>query len=284
MIIIGLWILAGVLPCFSQESSERKVNFPKKEEFVKDMPSKKNLWVFLMAGQSNMAGRGFVEPEDTLADPRIMSIDRNERWVLAKEPLHFYEPAMNGLDCGLSFAHELIRHLNDSVDIALIPCAIGGSSIEQWLGDSLFRGVNLLSNFREKVNLAKQYGVIKGILWHQGESDAHPPFISHYEDNLRILIGKFREIAGDGSLPVFIGELGRYAEPASRGARWDSINVQKREYVSSDKNSYLISSAGLTERGDNTHFNSSSQRELGKRFADQFLETLAPATGKVSFR
>jgi len=39
------------------------------------VPAKKKVWVFVMAGQSNMAGRGQVEPEDTVANERILAIN-----------------------------------------------------------------------------------------------------------------------------------------------------------------------------------------------------------------
>ena len=122
---------------------------------------KKKTWVFILAGQSNMAGRGAVEAEDSVTHPRIMMINKQGQIVPAKEPLHFYEPKMAGLDCGLSFANAMIKDCPDDVSILLIPAAVGGSNIRQWLGDSVHRGVKLLSNFKEKMALAKQYGTIK---------------------------------------------------------------------------------------------------------------------------
>ncbi len=156
-------MIAGTLFCQNQEgkavAEDRTGNFPKQDVKVEEMPARQNLWVFLLAGQSNMAGRGFVEAGDTLPDKRILTITKNKQWILAKEPLHFYEPALTGLDCGLSFGRELIKHIPDSVSIALIPCAVGGSSIQQWLGDSLFRGVHLLSNLNGNVDFVKR-------IWH----------------------------------------------------------------------------------------------------------------------
>lgn len=55
--------------------------------------------------------------------------------------------------------------------IGLVPCAIGGSSIEQSLGDSTYRGITLYSNFLHKAIAAAQHGTIKGLLWHQGETN-----------------------------------------------------------------------------------------------------------------
>lgn len=121
-------------PGYTQE--ERVKYFPKHADFPKKLPKKNTVWIFLMAGQSNMAGRGMVEPQDTLSHPRILTINRNNEVILAKEPLHFYEPNLTGLDCGVSFARELIKHQN-TITILLVPVAVGGSSTQQWLGDSL---------------------------------------------------------------------------------------------------------------------------------------------------
>ena len=76
--------------------------FPKMVEKVAKIPPKNNVWVFLLAGQSNMAGRGLVEPQDTMTDKRLLTINKNNEVILAKEPLHFYEPSRTGLDCGVS--------------------------------------------------------------------------------------------------------------------------------------------------------------------------------------
>jgi len=166
---------------------------------------KKKTWVFILAGQSNMAGRGAIEAEDTITDPRIKTIDKNGNIILAKEPLHFYEPTMAGLDCGLSFAKAMIMNCPDDVSILLIPAAVGGSNIRQWLGDSVHRGVKLLSNFKEKTALAKQYGTIKGILWHQGEGDANEKGMPVYKENMQQLFGIFRSEAGKKKLPILMG-------------------------------------------------------------------------------
>lgn len=76
-----------------------------------------------------MAGRAFVEPFDTIQTSRIYTIDNKNNWIFAKELLHFYEPSIAGLDCGLSFGKELTLNLGDSIAIGLIPCAVGGSSL-----------------------------------------------------------------------------------------------------------------------------------------------------------
>eukprot|EP01084_Bolivina_argentea_P109056 194928_1 len=65
----------------------------------------------------------------------ILSFDINNKWIPAKDPIHYDKPDKCGIGPGLSFA-TLISQL-DIVDnnrkIGLIPCAIGGTSIKQWL-------------------------------------------------------------------------------------------------------------------------------------------------------
>lgn len=254
-----------------QNKDNRTLNFPKSIELVYEIPHKENVWVFILAGQSNMAGRAFVEPTDTISNKRVLSINKNGQLVYAKEPLHFYEPSMTGLDCGLSFAKNLITNIPDSITILLIPTAIGGSSVEQWLGDSTHRGVKLLSNFQSKSEVAKSFGRIKGILWHQGENDANPIGISKYQIKLSSLFKVFRTIIGNKNLPILIGELGSYS---SENENWRLINEKINEVAKKDSITYLISTFDLKDKGDKVHFNSEGQRKMGERMASKFMSTL----------
>ena len=97
--VLFVWCFLNFITGWSQPA-DRTVNFPKHTEIAKEPKSKKKVWVFILAGQSNMAGRGWVEPEDTLAEKRLLTIDKDGQLIIAKEPLHFYEPNLAGLDCG----------------------------------------------------------------------------------------------------------------------------------------------------------------------------------------
>ncbi len=250
--------------------AERKSYFSKRTEEMSNKINKENVWVFIMAGQSNMAGRGIVESEDTVSDKRIFSINKDGQIIIAKEPLHFYEPERTGLDCGLSFAKTLItKKIPDSISILIIPTAIGGSSIRQWLGDSVFRNVKLFSNFLAKVEIAKQNGIIKGILWHQGESDANEKNIPLHKERLHSLFSKFRSAIGNNELPVLLGELGSFS---NNPADFNLINKAIHDYAAEDKNSRVISTKDLKDKGDHLHFDSEGQRAMGKRFANAYLK------------
>src|SRR6187401_3768548 len=265
--LILLAIIFSVL-CSHKIVAERKTYFSKRTEAMSNKINGENVWVFIMAGQSNMAGRGIVEPEDTVSDKRIFSINKDGQIITAKEPLHFYEPERTGLDCGLSFAKTLITQIPDSISVLIIPTAVGGSSIRQWLGDSVFRNVKLFSNFLSKLEIAKQSGIIKGILWHQGESDANEKDIPLYKQRLHLLFSKFRSSVGNNELPVLLGELGSFSE---NPVNFNLINKAIHDYATEDKNSRVISTKDLKDKGDNLHFNSKGQRTMGKRFANAYL-------------
>jgi hypothetical protein len=262
-------------------NKEWRVNFPQTISYVDKLPNPDSLYIFIMAGQSNMAGRGFVEPQDTLTYKRILTIDKSMKWIYAKEPLHFYEPSMTGLDCGMSFAKKLLDSIPEGISIAVIPCAVGGSSIEQWINNETFRGVTLLDNFKEKVGFAKDYGILKGIIWHQGESNAKSELIPKYSQRLDSLINAFRFLVKNDTLPIILGELGSYSKPTEKQMRWDSINTVIQDIARKDKNIALVETGDLKHKGDNVHFDSESQRILGERYAKKYLEIAMPAHNNV---
>jgi hypothetical protein len=249
---------------------ERAWYFPRKMDFPEKLPPKNRVWIFIMAGQSNMAGRGRVEPSDTLPNPRILTINRDNQIIVAKEPLHFYEPNLTGLDCGVSFARALIKHRN-SITILLIPAAVGGSSSTQWLGDSLHRNVRLATNFKARVEAVKKYGTIKGILWHQGEADTEPKLIPGYEGRLQKIFAQLRLYCDNTTLPIVIGELGSFSENQSN---WDLINKSIHHFASGDKQASVVDTHDLKPKDDKIHFNSEGQRIMGERMAKTFLDMI----------
>ena len=261
-------LILFILFSFREYKDNRTLNFPKSVELVNKIPEKNKVWIFICAGQSNMAGRAFVEPMDTLSNKRILSINREGQLIYAKEPLHFYEPSRTGLDCGVAFGQTIINNIPDSISILIIPTAVGGSSVGQWLGDSTHRNVKLLSNFREKVDSAKKYGQIKGILWHQGENDANTMDIPLYNSKLSSLFHTFRTITGNTNLPILIGELGSFSKDK---INWELLNEKIIEYSKTDGYSVVISTFDLQDIGDSVHFNSAGQRMMGQRMAVEYL-------------
>lgn len=268
--LIGMMIIG--IAGYSQ--TERTFHFPKTVDYPQSLPARDKVWIFILAGQSNMAGRGVVAASDTVPNERILSINSKNEVVVAKEPLHFYEPTLTGLDCGMSFARRLLGVLNEDISILLIPVAVGGSSSHQWLGDSLHRGVRLMTNFQQRVSSASKHGVIKGILWHQGESDTNDQSISGYGERLEKIFLQFRQHCRNPNLSIIIGKLGSFSD---NQVRWNAINAAIERYTSLDNFAWAIETADLRSKDDKIHFDSEGQRIMGSRMADRFLKATGVA-------
>jgi hypothetical protein len=261
------------------DNKEFRVNFPKKKEYLSSIPNPDSVFVYIMAGQSNMAGRGKIEPIDTIPNNRLLTLDKQGQLILAKEPLHYYEPSRTGLDCGVSFGTIILKKLPQNNYVLVLPTAVGGSSIQQWINDSTFRDVKLLSNFKEKVELGKKYGTIKSLLWHQGENDAtNEENINLYQKRLSILFSTFRKIVKNDTLPIIIGELGSYY---NKNEKWQRINNAIHTFTKKDKFSEYITTQDFNHRGDGLHFDSNGQRKMGERFANKYFEMKKPAYNTV---
>lgn len=260
----------------NKHNKEFRANFPVKVELPDKSPSPDSVLVFIMAGQSNMAGRARVEPKDTISNKRILTINDQGELILAKEPLHNFEPSKAGLDCGVSFGTSILNKILENYYVLILPTAVGKSNIEQWINDSICGGIKLLSNYKEKIEIGKRYGAIKGVLWHQGENDAlNDGNILMYEKRLSILFTKFRQIAQNDTLPIIIGELGSFSK---ENEKWQHINLAIHEYSKKDIYSRYVFTQDLNHGGDRVHFDAEGQREMGRRFADKYLDIIMAET------
>ena len=226
-----------------------------------------NFHLYLLIGQSNMAGRGVLTDEyRNISQPKVMMLNKENHWVEAAHPLHFDKPARAGVGPGLEFGLEMAK-ANPSVRIGLIPCAVGGTAIEYW-EPGVMDHVTKKYPYDDaiaRLRAAMKSGVIKGIIWHQGEANSRPERAAGYLKKIKSLINRLRKIAGDKSLPFVAGELGRYRDT------YHLVNDQLKQLPLKVKNTALANSEGLGHKGDKTHFDAASATELGKRFATQMI-------------
>jgi hypothetical protein len=227
--------------------------------------------LFLLAGQSNMAGRGKVEAQDSVVNPRVLKLDVSMSWVPAVDPLHWDKPTLVGVGPGRSFGLALAAR-DTSARIGLIPAAVGGSPISSWAPGALdaATGTHPYDDALDRLRVARKSGTLRGILWHQGESDATPALSVLYAERLRALITRFRTDAGDPNLPFVIGELGKFS-----GKPWTAdvarVDSAHRAIAASVPNVAYVSSDGLADKGDQLHFDGPSQRTFGERYAAAYL-------------
>lgn len=220
--------------------------------------------VFIMAGQSNMAGRGLVEAQDTGTNPRILSLEGNGAIALKTEPNLLNQGGLAGLDCGKSFGEQLLTKVPSTSYICLVQCSISSTLITEWLGDSL-HVVHLYSNMLERSREAKRTGTLKGVLWFHGEGDADElKTAQEYGGHLRELILRFRNDIGDARLPFYVGKLANWCNKPYA----DSVNQSIENMAKSLNDVYLIPTDGLSGKSDSLHFDAAGQRALGRRFAE----------------
>ena len=224
--------------------------------------------VFLLMGQSNMAGRGLLSEVKAIESPNIQ-VFRNHQWEPAREPLHEDRPTA-GVGLAMSFAETMIEKYPQA-QIGLIPCAVGSSPLNKWLeGAELYiRGIAMA---REGARNA----TIKGILWHQGENDSqNQEDAVSYLDRFAGMIAAMRRELDVFGVPVIVGELGDYLKDKVNYDHFQIVNACLRKAGEVVPRCGCASSKGLTHKGDNLHFNASSLRQLGNRYAREYLRLAA---------
>lgn len=225
--------------------------------------------LYLLVGQSNMAGRGFIESEDTLIHPNVFVLNNNDEFVTAKEPLH-YDKKNRGAGPGLAFGKAMADAMPGR-KIGLIPAAVGGTKISYWTPENE-RG--LYKEAIRKANVARHYGKLKGIVWQQGESDSNPKDAPLYRQRLKELINNFRRDLGNENLPVVLGGLGDFL----KSKFYNQVNTALQQTASEIKHARFSEASTLGHIGDSLHFNSKAQRENGRNMAAAMIQLLRAAS------
>lgn len=238
--------------------------------------------LYLLIGQSNMAGRGKVEEQDRTPHPRVFMFTKAQAWAPAGEPLHFDKPKAAGVGPGFAFA-KAMAEADPSATVGLIPCAVGGSPLDSWKPGALDAATKThpYDDALARVKAAMKDGTLKGILWHQGESDSSEKLAPTYGARLEQLMGRLRDELGD-EVPIVVGQLAPFK---TRDNAWaQKVNEELTYFPFRLANCAVASSEGFVHKGDNVHFDAPSAREFGRRYAEQMkrLQALpAPAEFKV---
>lgn len=257
-----------------------------------------NFHIYLCFGQSNMSGQGPYTDADKTVDARfqvLRAADHSNQQVgefyPAAPPLGHSKSQMGPADF---FGRKMIQLVPENVTVAVANIAIGGQSIDLfdketsagyianarsindwWIQYLDEYGGDVYKRIIEMGQIAKQKGVIKGILFHQGEADYDNPqwgakVKKVYEDVLSDL-----GLSAD-DVPILIGELVRTEEGGALGWRNDAV-AQTAELIPTG---HLISSEGcpmLTTDGLDLHFTREGYQILGERYAMKMFELLKPA-------
>ncbi|KAL9371056.1 hypothetical protein Peur_036196 [Populus x canadensis] len=233
--------------------------------------------IFVLAGQSNMSGRGGVikdshnnqklwdrvVPLECQPHPNILRLSAKLKWEPASEQIHADIDTKKacGVGPGMSFANAVRERITGVV--GLVPCAVGGTAIKEWArGEELYE--NMVKRAKESV---KDGGEIKGLLWFQGESDTSTQIEADaYQENMEKLIENVREDLGLPSLPIIqVAIASGLDDNYMEKVREAQLNINLPNVV-------CVDAKGLDLKEDHLHLTTESQVKLGNMLADAYLK------------
>ena len=254
-----------------------------------------NFHIYLAFGQSNMEGQGDIGDQDRSVDERfqlLWSADGGScnqgaskgKWIKATPPLAHCQGAKLGP--ADYFGRTMVEKADSQIKVGIISVAVAGCSIklfdkdnyksyvslqqgQSWMIQRINAyGGNPYGRLIEMAKKAQEDGVIKGIIFHQGETDAGdgnwPSAVKKVYDNI------IKDLGLENDIPFLAGEVLRTG--VSKGA---NNNIAKLPQQS--KNFYVVSSEGFNQAlgdGQNVHFTSQEYRDFGKRYAEKMIEVL----------
>lgn len=241
--------------------------------------------VYLLIGQSNMAGRGELLEEDYAEIPNVYLLDSEGNPVPAKNPLNIYSTIRKAdnvqkMGPGASFASTIAEQTGKKV--LLVVNARGGSAISHWakgtntsvtVGDATTStSLSFYSEAVTRTQQAMQYGALKGILWHQGCSDQSN---ASYMSQLMKLANNLRTDLG-GDVPFIAGQLGDWrSSSVNFNTNIKSIGqyLTYSDWVSSADCIPIVTAESNGEPDlTDPHFDRASQMLIGKRYAQKILK------------
>ena len=263
-----------------------------------------NLHIYLAYGQSNMSGQATITDTDRQTNPRFLvlragnhSNQKVGEFYPAAPPMGHSQSKVGIVDF---FGRKMIKELPDSITVAVANVAIGGQSIDLfdkdrntayvqnaknkndtwWIQYLEEYGGDVHKRIVEMGKIAKQKGVIKGFLFHQGEADYQ---MKDWPERVKKVYDQFiEELELDPEkTPILLGEL---APTGDLGWRNDAV----KEAADLIPNGYVISAQGcpaIKEPSYTLHFTRDGYQTLGERDAEKMLELLkaqepAPDTSK----
>lgn len=252
--------------------------------------------IFILAGQSNMAGRGGVSkdpttdknvwdgyiPPESQPNQSIFRFTADMVWEQAREPLHWDIDVVktNGVGPGMPFANELLAKAGPSIGtIGLVPCAIGGSHLREWV-----KGTDRYTKLVERMKRSEEHGgKVKGFFWYQGESDAAvEEEAKSYERELSKFFTDLRADMNHPDLPIILVKIVTHDFFISpdfefKDEVWNAQEAvtQKLPNVRMVDGRVAVGNfdEGLNE--DRGHLNVKSEVNLGKMFAHSYYSNFA---------
>ena len=251
-----------------------------------------NFQIYLCFGQSNMEGNATPEAQDyenvSERFKMMAAVDfsnpvrKRGEWYSAIPPLCRQGTGLTPADY---FGRTMVEKLPDNVKVGVINVAVGGTSIkgfmEEYVADYVAGEADWFKNymasydnnpFRRLVETAKRaqnYGIIRGILMHQGETDGG---MGNWTENVKKVYERLLSelnLSAD-NVPLLAGETVQ----TDQGGYCGGFNSVIATLPNVIPTAHVISSKGCPQKGDGLHFTAEGYRTIGKRYAECMLKLL----------
>ncbi|HXP89859.1 MAG TPA: sialate O-acetylesterase [Fibrobacteria bacterium] len=263
-----------------------------------------NFYVFLAFGQSNMDGQAPDASQDDAIDSRFKvlspeaSCSFTDATTSGKRTQGQWSPAIAPIvrcDTHLGPLDWFGRTLADSLPLAdtigVVPVAIDGTAITGFdpsTGASYYTSNpgymlneadeypngNPYAQLLAMAKVAQQTGVIKGILLHQGETDAYNSAWATEVDKIYTSLLSSLGLSA-ANVPLLAGEVAPTGSSSGANPTIDAL-------PKTISTAHVISSAGLAigtySGAQNVHFSADSYRTLGARYAQEMYSLLPKGT------
>ena len=251
-----------------------------------------NFQIYLCFGQSNMEGNATPEAQDyenvSERFKMMAAVDfsnpvrKRGEWYTAIPPLCRQGTGLTPADY---FGRTMVEKQADNITVGVINVAVGGTSIkgfmEEYVADYVAGEIDWFKNymasydnnpFRRLVETAKRaqnYGIIRGILMHQGETDGG---MGNWTENVKKVYERLLSelnLSAD-NVPLLAGETVQ----TDQGGYCGGFNSVIATLPNVIPTAHVISSKGCPQKGDGLHFTAEGYRTIGKRYAECMLKLL----------
>ena len=251
-----------------------------------------NFQIYLCFGQSNMEGNATPEAQDyenvSERFKMMAAVDfsnpvrKRGEWYTAIPPLCRQGTGLTPADY---FGRTMVEKQADNITVGVINVAVGGTSIkgfmEEYVADYVAGETDWFKNymasydnnpFRRLVETAKRaqnYGIIRGILMHQGETDGG---MGNWTENVKKVYERLLSelnLSAD-NVPLLAGETVQ----TDQGGYCGGFNSVIATLPNVIPTAHVVSSKGCPQKGDGLHFTAEGYRTIGKRYAECMLKLL----------
>ena len=225
----------------------------------------KNLHIFLLIGQSNMASRAGLMDEDQQEIKNCYLLDEGDKWVPAKGAFNrFSTVKKTGKFQGLSLGTNMVKTVlsqQKNINIGIVSNARGTTDLGDWKNPKQ----SLQKEALRRTKKALESGTLKAILWHQGEHDKSDEKVAVYLSRLKGFTEVLRKEFDSPNVPFIAGQLNQFNDKHA------AFNKMIKGIKGVVPNSDWVSSDDLLTR-DNAHFNREAQIVFGKRYGAKVLK------------